>query len=64
MGFGLKDRQGKERQSAIGSPLGERLHFHREALAVSFEDKIWTPATAVMRSVGLPAMRPEKVRNR
>jgi hypothetical protein len=38
MRFRLKDRHGQKREHAIGSALGERLHFHSEALAVSFQD--------------------------
>jgi hypothetical protein len=63
MCFGLKDRQGQERQCAIGSSLDERLHFHCKALAVSFEDKMGPRTTAVMRRVELPSMGPEKVRD-
>jgi hypothetical protein len=61
--FRLKDGHGQKRQHAIGSALSERLHFYSEALAVSFEDQIGAAATAVNRSIGLPSVGPEQVRN-
>jgi hypothetical protein len=63
MRFRLKYCHGQERQHAIGSALGERLHLRSKALAVSFEDEIGAPANSVNRSVGPPSVGPEQVRN-